>query len=75
MRDAELCRDPAGILHRAKRTAARAFGFRRAFLPDLHGDAENVVPLTQQQARRHRRIHPAAHRNYHCLLCVGHNLF
>ena len=74
MGNAKLCRHPAGILHRAEGAAARAFGFRCAFLPNLHGDAQHVITLPQQKARRDRRIHPAAHGDHHCLLCC-HNSY
>ena len=34
----------------------------------LHGDARGIIARIAKQQRRHRTVHPAAHRNQHTLL-------
>ena len=64
----------SGILHIALAAAsalahhARAPGAGNLVVEQLHGDARGIIASITKQQRRHRTVHPAAHRNQHTLL-------
>ena len=47
---------------------ARAPSAGNLVVEQLHGDARGIIARVAKQQRRHRAIHPAAHRNQHTLL-------
>ena len=62
-----------GVLHIALAAAgalahhARASSAGNLVVEQLHGDARGIIARIAKQQRRHRTIHPAAHRNQHTL--------
>ena len=65
-------RHASRILYGPERAAACSFSFGGALLPDLKGDANDVVALLNQQRRRDRGVHPAAHRHHHFFFLRAH---
>ena len=59
--DAELLGHPAGVLDVGHRAAARV----AHAAPQLHGGADHVVALLEEQGGRHRRVDPARHGDEH----------
>ena len=63
VRNIQLFGNPPGIVHSAQATAASVFfpGFLRLILPDLHGDADDLITLFFQQKGSHGGIHASGH--------------
>ena len=63
MGDPQLRCHPSGIFHSAQAAAPAVFLhlFRILILPDLHGDAHDLISLFLQKPCSHRRIYSAGH--------------